>query len=118
MLIIFLLTGALLVGLGWPLYRGRVKPNSLYGLRVGETIDDERVWYPANAYCGRDFIVLGAVTSLVAVVMAAIPGVNADVQGVTLSVVVTVGALWVCARGMAEARRLKKEIQEKDSGAE
>lgn len=118
MLIIFLLMGAVFVGLGWPLYKGKVKPNSFYGLRVGETMEDDRVWYPANAYCGRDFIVLGAVTSLLAVIMTLIPGVSEDTIGVILCIVVTLGALWVCGRGMAEARRIKKELANAESKPE
>lgn len=110
MVVLFLLMGALFVGLGWPLYKGKVKPNSLYGLRVGETMSDERVWYPANAYCGRDFLVLGAVTSLLAVLLSLVPWPNEDVYALIMTALVTVGALAICGRGMAVARKYHRII--------
>ena len=66
MVVFFIGMGLVFLGLGWPLYRGKVKPNHWYGLRVGETMEDERVWYAGNAYSGRDFVVLGAMVSAVA----------------------------------------------------
>ena len=110
MVVLFLLTGVLFVGLGWPLYKGKVKPNSLYGLRVGETMADERVWYAANTYCGRDFVVLGAVTSLLAVLLSLVPLGSEDVYAMIMCLLVTVGALVICGRGMAVARKYHRTI--------
>jgi len=52
-------TGPLLVALGIPLMRRRVRPNIWYGVRTRDTLADERVWYEVNAMGGRDLVVLG-----------------------------------------------------------
>lgn len=105
MVVLFLLMGVLFVGLGWPLYKGKVKPNNWYGLRVGETMANEQVWYAANAYCGRDFVVLGAIVSLLAVLLSFVFSPGDDAYALIMCVLVTVGALALCGRGMAVARK-------------
>jgi len=55
------------VALAVPLMYGRVKPNSLYGLRTERTLRDEDAWYRGNAYGGRLFFRTGLV-ALVAVI--------------------------------------------------
>lgn len=59
--IICAMVGALLIALGIPLARRKVRPNPLYGLRIPATFADEQVWYDANALAGRDVIILGAI---------------------------------------------------------
>lgn len=60
-LVVYVITNALVAGLGIPLLRRRIKPNGLYGLRIRETLADEDVWYEANARSGRDAIIIGVV---------------------------------------------------------
>ena len=52
--------GLLFVGLGVPLLRGRVRPNSWYGCRTEKTLSDEKVWYAVNRVTGRDLVAAGA----------------------------------------------------------
>jgi len=59
----------LLVVLGIPLARRRVKPNAAYGVRFAATMADDSVWYDVNARGGRDLIVIG-VSYLVALSLA------------------------------------------------
>lgn len=114
-MIVFMLgLNLVFVALGWPLYRGKVKPNSLYGLRVGETMEDERVWYAANAESGRDFIVLGAVGVALAVALWPVLGHSDDAYVLVNIGYITVGALVLCARGIGAARHYKKFFQEED----
>ena len=60
LLVLYLVTGLLLVGLSLPLIYRKVPPNYWYGFRVRATLENEEVWYPANEYAGkRLFWVLG-----------------------------------------------------------
>jgi hypothetical protein len=52
-------SGILIIGMAFPLYRGRVRRNGLYGVRFPATLADDRVWYPINTRGGRDMIVVG-----------------------------------------------------------
>jgi uncharacterized membrane protein len=70
---VFSAVGLLLIGLAVPLIRRRVKPNSLYGIRVNATFADEWVWYEANARSGRDMAILGAIQLVIAVSLSLLP---------------------------------------------
>src|SRR5690348_16633966 len=49
-LLLFAGVAVLMMALAVPLMGGRVKPNSLYGLRTERTLRDEDAWYRGNAY--------------------------------------------------------------------
>ena len=53
-LVIFVSVALILIGIATPLVMGRVPPNDLYGLRVPATMQDEEVWYRANASSGSE----------------------------------------------------------------
>ncbi len=53
LLVMFLISGVILVGISIPLIRGKIAPNSLYGFRVRDTLDDPKTWYAANTYSGK-----------------------------------------------------------------
>lgn len=48
-----------LVAIGVPLARGRIPRNPIFGLRTGETLGDDEVWYVANRMAGRDLAAFG-----------------------------------------------------------
>jgi uncharacterized membrane protein len=58
--LVFILVGMVFVGVGFPLFSGRVKPNLWYGCRTGRTLSDEGLWYRANRRFGAGMMVLGA----------------------------------------------------------
>ncbi len=45
--------GLVFIVLGWPLMRGRVKPNGLYGFRTATSLSSEVIWYPTNRLTGQ-----------------------------------------------------------------
>ena len=49
MIFFFWFLGLVFIALAIPLLRRKVGPNHLYGLRVKETLENEDVWYEANA---------------------------------------------------------------------
>ena len=53
-------SGLLLIAAGIPMWLRRVPPNALYGVRLGSTLSDDRIWYEINARCGRNLVGIGA----------------------------------------------------------
>jgi hypothetical protein len=51
--------GGLFALLGWPQFRGWVKPNQLYGFRTNVTLRDDVAWYAANRVAGFWLIAAG-----------------------------------------------------------
>jgi len=71
---IFIAIGILFMGLGLPLFLGKVSPNGLYGMRTAKTMSNPEIWYAANRSTGIDLMGAGAVILLTAIVVLAIGG--------------------------------------------
>ena len=56
-LISSMIVGLLEIGFSIPLILEKVPLNPLYGFRIKKTLSNESVWYKANKYVGRDFLV-------------------------------------------------------------
>ena len=66
---------------------------------------DERVWYAANKYSGRDFVILGGVTILLSVLLYLVLGTDGgDAYALVMCGLVTLGSLVICVRGISIAR--------------
>lgn len=107
---IFWLLGALLVGLALPLLRRKVGPNHLYGLRVGETLASEEVWYEANARSARDLVAVGVGTILGSTLLFALPWSNPDHCVLVCCLLLIAAVIWYCARGIRIAREVAREL--------
>lgn len=53
--------GGIFIALGLPLALRIVPPNGLYGFRTKKTLSNQEIWYKANAYSGRCFLISGIV---------------------------------------------------------
>jgi uncharacterized membrane protein len=105
-LISFVFAGGVMAAMGVPMMRRKVPPNGLFGLRVPATMADEWVWYEANARSGRDFVVLGAVTAGLAILLPVVPGVSELAYNTALTFVLIGGVVMVAAVGWRRANRL------------
>lgn len=55
--IVFLLGSGIIGALAVPMWRGKVAPNTTYGVRTKRTLEDPALWYRANAIVGRNLAV-------------------------------------------------------------
>ena len=78
MILLFWLIGLIFVVLAIPLLRRKVGPNHLYGLRVDETLENESVWYEANARSAKDLIWVGVGTIVISSGLFLIPWRDPD----------------------------------------
>jgi hypothetical protein len=78
LLLLFVGSGLLLVGISIPLIQRRVKPNYWYGFRTKRTLNNPAVWYNVNAYAGKRLLVSGIITTVAAVLLYFIPGLTVD----------------------------------------
>ncbi|MCS6775304.1 MAG: SdpI family protein [Chloroherpetonaceae bacterium] len=76
--LLFVLSGALIIGLAIPMIQRKVAPNPVYGFRTPKTLSSPDIWYPANEYSGRLMAVAGGVTILGAILLALWPGLTAE----------------------------------------
>jgi len=67
--LIFIGLGVLFIVTGVPFAVNLIKPNRIGGVRTRKTLSDPRIWYLANSYCGRAYILHGSITIVLAVVL-------------------------------------------------
>jgi uncharacterized membrane protein len=84
----------LLIALSIPLIKRRVAPNSWYGFRVRQTLEDPTVWYEANAYSGNCLLWAGVAILISSVALFAVPGLDGPAYAIACAVV-NLGALAV-----------------------
>ncbi len=65
--LLFSITGLIYIGIGIPLFLGRVPPNVWYGARTLKTLSNDKIWYAVNRVTGRDLIVGGVAVLVVCV---------------------------------------------------
>ena len=78
LVVLFALSGLLLVVLSIPMMRGKVPPNAWYGVRLPATMKDEQLWHDANVFAGKCLLVAGVVWIASALVFSQIPGISVD----------------------------------------
>jgi uncharacterized membrane protein len=109
LLVIFVSAALILIGAATPLVMGRVPPNDLYGLRVPATMQDEEVWYRANASSGRDFILLGLFEIVFAAGLAMFVPLESVAYTLINAAFLVSGVVLTAIVGWRRANRLLKE---------
>lgn len=91
-----LAAGLVIVGVGVPLWLGRVPPNPMYGARFRKSFESTDLWYRLNRFGGRAFVAAGAVVAAVGCVGALWPaGSAASVAWLVALTVVPLAAVLV-----------------------
>jgi uncharacterized membrane protein len=107
-LMMFTWVGVLIMLLSWPMIRGRVGQNPVYGLRTPATFKDPVVWAEANRRAGKELFAVGALVLVMTYALLAVPGLRGRHPAILVSVLV-VGVLVVAVRGWRLANRLLRE---------
>ncbi len=107
--LIFVASGLFQVAIAIPMVQRRVPRNLFYGFRTRKTMRDERTWYAANEYCGRQLVLGGAVQCLGAFLLLPICYFLPDsiaTYSLSCTAVVLVTVSWVIWRSFAFLNRL------------
>jgi len=105
--LLFLLVGALFVGLGIPLMQRRIRPNIWYGFRTGKTLSNEEIWYAINHVTGKDMILVGAILAAVSlIVMAMRHQISTEMAVLVLVGVCLAATAYMAIHGVALLRRM------------
>jgi uncharacterized membrane protein len=112
----FTIAGLVIAALGVPLWRRKVGPNRLYGVRTAKTMRDEALWYAANARAGRTMVAVGVVTSATSASLAGL-GVVGDTHALSMAVVLAVGAALVAFVGLREGRGREGDARFRRAGS-
>ena len=65
----FIGLGVIFIVSGVPFAVNLIKPNPIGGVRTRKTLSDPRIWYLANSYFGKRWILTGVITIVFALVL-------------------------------------------------
>jgi uncharacterized membrane protein len=106
LLLVYVGSGLLLIGLAIPMIRGRVTPNWIYGFRTPKTVNNPETWYKANAYAGKWLLLGGIVTVVVAALFYRIEGLTVDEYALACAFAI----LGVLGAGVVQSLRYLKTL--------
>lgn len=109
MVFLFWFVGLLLVGLALPLIRRKVRPNMMCGLRVAETLENEEVWFEANARSGWDLLWLGIGIIVVSTLLFVLPWFDSAVTALVCCGILVAGVIVYAIRGTRIAKAVSRE---------
>jgi uncharacterized membrane protein len=89
----YLVFGALLIGLSFPLMLNKIKPNGLYGFRIPKTLNDPDTWYAVNHHFSFRLFWLGVACVLTSLILYGIPGLSVDAYALSVLGVFALGFL-------------------------
>ncbi|MBC8379851.1 MAG: SdpI family protein [Planctomycetes bacterium] len=60
--------GVLFILLSIPMLFNKIPPNAWYGFRTEKTLSNKEIWYKANCYMARDFLVFGVLHTVFVII--------------------------------------------------
>jgi uncharacterized membrane protein len=109
LLILFLVGGAILIGISIPLIQERVGPNHWYGFRVRRTLEDPEVWYRVNSYSAWRLLAVGVAEIVVATAMYSVPDLDVAVYASIVGGVVVAGLIIGLVQTIRYLQQLRNE---------
>jgi uncharacterized membrane protein len=106
LLVMYVGAGLLLCALAVPLILRKIGPNSVYGFRVKQTLEDPQVWYEVNAFAGKGMLVDGLITVVSALVLAAVPGITIDRYALSVTALFSLALGITLAASFRHLRRI------------
>jgi SdpI/YfhL protein family len=109
LLILFLVGGAILIGISIPLIQERVGPNHWYGFRVRRTLEDPEVWYRVNSYSAWRLLAVGVAEIVVATAMYFVPDPDVAVYASIVGGIVVAGLIIGLVQSIRYLQQLRNE---------
>lgn len=106
--VIFIGTGALFVGMSIPLIKRKIPPNELYGFRAPAAFANESVWYDINEYSARLMRSVG-VAILAAVPVLLILEVDETLFAMIMIGIILAGTIVMIVRSFIHLRKLTNQ---------
>ena len=107
-IITFIGTGILFIGMSIPLIKRKIPPNDAYGFRAQATFSSESVWYDINEYSARLMRSVGVVI-LTAVPVLLVLEIDETTFAMIMIGIILVGTIIMIARSFIHLKKLTKQ---------
>lgn len=104
-------SGVVFIIIGIPLWKRKVKPNSLYGFRIQPALDHEDIWYEVNAATGKQGVYLGIFCVVLGIVAMFLPLDRPLLVKLLFGWmgILFLGIIWLVLTGLSIAKRMLEE---------
>lgn len=109
LMLVFAVSGLLIIAFGLPLAQNKIKPNGWYGFRLPDTIKQPELWYPVNAALGKGLVLLGGLTIIISLWLGFVGILSEARYGSIMSIWLLIGVLVVFGKAYNKLRKLRKE---------
>jgi hypothetical protein len=109
LLVFFVCSGIILVGLSISLIMGKMGPNPWYGFRVRRTLSDPVVWYEVNAYSAKRLLAVGIVNTVSAIVLYFVPEIDVAAYAISCGVIAVAGIVVTLIQSLRFLRSLNPQ---------
>ncbi|MEN8193816.1 MAG: SdpI family protein [Bacteroidota bacterium] len=108
-LLIYFLVGLLFIFISLPLIKRKIKINHWYGIRLPQTMKDERIWYEVNARSGKHLLILGIIICLLSILFYLGDFFTLIVTTVLFTIIVLVGVIIIAIMAFAITSKVSKQ---------
>ncbi len=109
-LIIYIIFGAIIMGMSIPLKLEKIPPHHWYGLRIAATLNSKEVWYKANKAVGNITFLFGISIIIVTLYIYVNSIFNTFFYSIGIAVYVYLGAGLVYTYSVKNAKKIEKEL--------
>lgn len=107
--LIYLVVGVLFITISIPLIMRKVKINNWYGVRLPQTMKNEKIWYEVNKQSGKHLFVFGVLISLASILFYLGEFFFSVVAFIILTVLILVGTVLLVIKASSITNKLSKK---------
>lgn len=100
--------GVLFIALSIPLIKRKIKINNWYGVRLPQTMKDEKVWYEVNERSGRQIFIFGTIICIISPILLCSNIFSFDVTVIVLSIIIFLGAIIILILAFINTGKVSK----------
>ena len=106
--LIYLFVGIIFMAISIPLIKRKVKINNWYGIRLPETMKNEKLWYEVNEKSGKHLFVFGLAICLLTLVLYFSKFFSYNVSFLIMTFLILVGTITFAILAFSVTNRLSK----------
>lgn len=107
--IIYFGVGFLFVGISLPLIKRKVKPNNWYGVRLPQTMNNEKIWYEVNEISGRHLCIFGLAICLLTIILYFSQFFSFNLSFGIMTLLILAGTISIVILAMRVTNKLSKK---------
>ena len=107
-ILIYLVVGILFIAISIPLIKRKVKINNWYGVRLPQTMKNEKIWYAVNEKSGKHLFAFGTAIILFSILFYIGNFFSSTVSFVIMTVLILIDTIIIVIKASSISNKLSK----------